>query len=768
MIVQRLAVKVRGVVQGIGFRPFVYGAATRRGLAGWVRNRTDGVHIEVQGPEQSVRDFMDALKREAPASARIEGIDSTEIPAAAETDFRILDSAAGAVVLPTLPADQATCAACLAEMESPGDRRYRYPFTNCTQCGPRYTIIEALPYDRPRTTMSRFPLCDACTAEYEDPSDRRFHAQPIACPVCGPAIELLTADGQVLANAEAALDKAIEALRSGCIVALKGLGGFQLLVDATNAAAVAQLRQRKQREEKPFAVMFPTLKAVRSVCMLSAAEERALTSPAAPILLVRRLSATSGSAVADAVAPRNPWLGVMLPYTPLHHVLLAALARPVVCTSGNLAEEPMCIDDAEARARLGRVADQFLVHDRRIVRPVDDSVARVGPSGLQLLRRARGVAPLPLPFPAADASCILAMGGQLKSTVALGRAGQAVVSQHLGDLLSPDGALLLERCVADLVEFFHARPGLLACDLHPDYVSTRLAERLATAWDVPLVRVQHHHAHVAACLAEHGLAGPVLGFAWDGAGLGSDGTLWGGEVLVVDAAGFQRVAHLRPFSLPGGEGAIRQPRRAALGVLYEIFGGGVVERLDVGFRPSELRVLLGMLRQHINTPRTTSVGRLFDAVACLAGVRDQVGFEGQAAMELEFAADGIDDDGAYPLPVGSGEPAVADWEPLIRAVLEDRSNGVAAGRISARLHNALAAFAEEVAARVGLPRVVLSGGCFQNMRLTQAVRTRLIARGFEVFMPLRYPPNDGGISLGQLWVAAHAQKGVTDVSRHTR
>lgn len=764
---RRLAVNVRGVVQGIGFRPFVYGAATQRGLAGWVRNRTDGVRIEVQGPEQSVHDFMNALNHEAPASARIEGIDTTEIPPAAETEFRILDSAAGAVVLPTLPADQATCAACLAEMKSPGDRRYRYPFTNCTQCGPRYTIIEALPYDRPRTTMRSFPFCDSCAAEYDDPSDRRFHAQPIACPVCGPAIELLTPDGEVLANAGAALDRTVEALRSGCIVALKGLGGFHLLVDATNAAAVAQLRQRKQREEKPFAVMFPTLAAARSVCMLSAAEERALASPAAPILLVRRLS-TSGSAIAAAVAPRNPWLGVMLPYTPLHHLLLAALARPVVCTSGNLAEEPICIDDSEARARLGGVADQFLVHNRHIVRPLDDSVARVGPSGLQFLRRARGVAPLPLPFPAVDASCILAVGGQLKSTVALGLAGQAVVSQHLGDLLSADGALLIERCVADLVEFFSVRPGLLACDLHPDYVSTRLAERLATAWDVPLLRVQHHHAHVAACLAEHGLSGPVLGFAWDGAGLGSDGTLWGGEALVVDAAGFQRVAHLRPFSLPGGERAIRQPRRAALGVLYETFGAGIVERLNVGFRTSELRVLLGMLRQHINTPRTTSVGRLFDAVACLAGVRDQVGFEGQAAMELEFAADGVDDDGAYPLPVGSGEPAVADWEPLIRAVLEDRGNGVAAGRISARLHNALAAFAEEVAVRVALPRVVLTGGCFQNVRLTHAVRTRLIARGFEVFMPLRYPPNDGGISLGQLWVAAQTEKGVADVSRHTR
>lgn len=512
------------------------------------------------------------------------------------------------------------------------------------------------------------------------------------------------------------------------------------------------LRQRKRRPEKPFAVMFPSLQVLRSVCEVSPEEAEVLTSPAAPILLLRRRA--SGGAegfIVESVAPGNPWLGAFLPYTPLHRLLLDAVGRPVVCTSGNLSDEPLCIGRAEALERLRDVADGFLMHDRPIVRPVDDSVARMTPEGLQVLRRARGYAPLPLPLPGAP--CLLGLGGQLKGTVALCVGEQVVVSQHLGDLGSLEGSRLLERTAEDLMKLLEARPMALACDLHPDYASTRLAERLSGQWGVPLVRVQHHHAHVAACMAEHGLTGPVLGLTWDGAGLGTDGTLWGGEALVVEGAGFRRVAHLRPFSLPGGARALREPRRAALGLLHEVDGAGAVAHLREAFTAREAEVLVTMLERGLQSPRTTSMGRLFDAVAALSDIRMRAGFEGQAAMALEYAA-GEGEAEPYPLPLRDGAPAVADWESLIRELLADRKRGVPPALMAARFHATLAVLAESIAVRVGLPRVVLSGGCFQNMRLLRDVQTRLRARGFEVFSPRQYPPNDGGLSLGQVAVAA--------------
>jgi hydrogenase maturation protein HypF len=446
----------------------------------------------------------------------------------------------------------------------------------------------------------------------------------------------------------------------------------------------------------------------------------------------------------------------MLPATPLHRLLLAAAERPLVCTSGNLSEEPICIADVEAQERLGGIAEAFLAHDRAIVRPIDDSVARVDGSGLQILRRARGFTPLSLRLPEGlaglGARCILATGAQLKSTVALAKGGQVVVSQHLGDLFNAEGVLLLERTALDLMRFLEAEPELVACDLHPDYASTRLAEKLALRLGVPIERVQHHHAHVAACMAEHGITGPVLGFAWDGAGLGTDGTLWGGEALVVEGAACRRVAHLRPFSLPGGEAAMREPLRAAVGLLYELFGWGALEHVELP--APRARGLISMLESGVSCPRTTSIGRLFDAVAALTSVRDRAGYEGQAALELELAADGVSDRKAYPLPLRDGEPAIADWEPLILALLDDRARGVSAGVMSARFHNALVDWAETVALRSGLSRVVLSGGCFQNLRLGEAVRERLSARGVDVYTPRMYPCNDGGLSLGQLFVAA--------------
>jgi hydrogenase maturation protein HypF len=788
------------VVQGVGFRPFVYHAARRHDLAGWVQNESGTVHIEVEGDRAALERFLDALRHAHPPQARVDALEVREIacqaavaegvaPAAA---FAIRSSLAEAAPLPTIPADLATCDLCLAEIGDPSQRRYRYPFTNCTNCGPRLSIIRQLPYDRPRTSMAEFALCPECRAEYLDPADRRFHAQPIACPRCGPTLQLLDARGEKIATAATALDLAAQAVLEGRVVAVKGLGGFQLLADATNADAVKLLRRRKRRPDRPFALMFPSLEEVRRHCDVSAAEARALAGHEAPILLLRRLltpdpqspppgrspgafpipdpqSPSAGrspgafqipnpqSPIPSVVAPGNPYLGVMLPYTPLHHLLMAAIGRAVVCTSGNLSEEPMAITSEDALERLGDIADLLLAHNRPIVRPVDDSVARLDAEGLQVLRRARGYAPLPIELDAAGPT-VLAVGGHLKNTVALGIASrrmQVVLSPHVGDLDSLAAVAVFRRAIDDLVEFFQVTPEVVACDLHPDYASTLHAERLAARWNAPLRRVQHHHAHVAACMAEHRLEGPVLGLAWDGTGYGCDGTIWGGEALLCQGGEFARTAHLRTFSLPGGDQAMHQPRRSALGMLYEILGDAAAEYVVADgdwFSGAELRVLLSALGRSVNCPRTSSMGRLFDAVAALCGLPRVISFEGQAAMALEFAADAQIEE-AYPLPLGEGTPAVADWEPLVRAVLADRAAGVPLGRISARFHNALAELALAVAQRAAAPQVVLSGGCFQNALLSDRIRRRLSQAGFSVYTHRRVPPGDGGIALGQVWVA---------------
>jgi hydrogenase maturation protein HypF len=805
MPLRRVAVTVRGVVQGVGFRPFVYRIAQARGIAGWVQNEADMVRIEARGEPSAVAAFLDALRSDAPPQARIDRIDVIDLAAQhdGEATFQIRSSEAGSSPQPTLPADLATCEACLAEIRNPAERRYRYPFTNCTNCGPRWSIVRQLPYDRPRTSMAAFAMCGPCQAEYDNPADRRFHAQPIACPACGPQLKLLDPAGQTLASGPAALDAAVESLRAGRIVGLKGLGGFQLLVDATDAAAVVRLRERKHRPHRPLAAMFPSLDAARRHCEISDEAARVLLSPAAPIVLLRRKGSgfrvqgsgsgcplpAAGCWLPAVLAPGNPYLGVMLPYTPLHHLLLADVARPLVCTSGNLSEEPMAIRTADALERLGPIADCLLTHDRPIVRPVDDSVVRLGPDGVQVLRRARGYAPLPVLLKQA-APTILAVGGHLKNTVALAIGGRGdptpvVLSQHVGDLDNVASVDVFRRAIDDLLGFFHASPQRVACDLHPDYASTRHAEQLAERWGVPLVRVQHHHAHVAACMAEHGLEGPVLGFSWDGTGYGSDGTIWGGEALVCDGGTFRRVAHLRTFPLPGGDRAMREPRRSALGLLFELLGDEAMDRAKSWFAPAEEKPLLAMLRRGVNSPRTSSMGRLFDAVAMLCGLSSVVSFEGQAAMALEFAADtGIDEAyvlkplalpdtarGLYnvvngvpvttaarphpnPLPEGEGIGLVADWEPLIRSILADRAAGEPIGRISARFHGALARWAVAVARSAGCQRVVLSGGCFQNALLTDLVCRRLRDAGFSVFLHRQIPPGDGGIALGQVFVAA--------------
>lgn len=794
-----VAITVRGVVQGVGFRPFVYNAARARGLAGWVRNEADVVRIEVEGGALDVAAFLDTLRNDSPPQARIDTIDVDECSPNRATGleraaavFQIRPSEGGAAPQPTLPADLATCDACLAEIRNPAERRYQYPFTNCTNCGPRWSIIRQLPYDRPRTSMAEFAMCDDCRGEYREPADRRFHAQPIACPRCGPTLQLLDSEGTPTATGTAALMAAVEALRAGRIVAVKGLGGFQLLVDATGTDAVVRLRKRKHRPDRPLAVMFPSLAAVLQCCEVSEAEARTLGSHEAPILLLRRHAdlPTGGDsagqssqppAVVAAVAPGNPYLGAMLPYTPLHHLLTAAVARPLVCTSGNVSEEPMAIHTEDALRRLAGVADLLLTHDRPIVRPVDDSVARIGPDGFQVLRRARGYAPLPIALPWA-APTILAVGGHLKNTVALslGRIvgpTPVVISQHVGDLDHVLSIEVFRQAIEDLVTFFEVAPEAVACDLHPDYASTRHAEALAARWHVPLVRVQHHQAHVAACMAEHGLEGPVLGLAWDGTGYGADGTVWGGEAMVCQGGDFHRVAHLRTFSLPGGDRAARQPRRSALGLLFEFLGEQAADTVSDWFSPSERNTLVQLLARGLHSPRTSSMGRLFDAVAALCGLSATVSFEGQAAMALEFAADPAVAD-AYPLPLvvstAAAEPprheraAVADWEPLVRAVLADCRAAVPIGMISGRFHNALAQLSVAIARHGGCKQVILSGGCFQNALLTQRVRARLLEAGFSVAMHRRVPPGDGGIALGQIFVAAKQNQGSFHVPGNSR
>jgi hydrogenase maturation protein HypF len=759
-VIERARVVVRGAVQGVGFRPFVYRLATDLGLAGWVLNSSHGVFIEIEGERAALDAFLIRLSSDHPPLASIHSLETTILDAVAHTGFEIRVSEESGTPTTLVMADIATCPECLREVGDASERRHRYPFTNCTNCGPRFTIIEALPYDRVHTSMRSFPMCDDCRREYEDPRDRRFHAQPIACPACGPQLAAWDAAGRVLAVRDDALRAVAEAIAGGAVAAIKGLGGFHLVVDAADGARVARLRQRKHREEKPFALLAPSLEAVMTFCDVSPLEARLLTSPEAPIVLLQRTAAAS-ALVADAVAPGNPRLGVMLPCTPLHHLLMREIGRPVVATSGNRSDEPICTDEREALVRLRGIADLFLVHDRPIVRHVDDSIARVLLGREQVLRRARGYAPLPVSL-AKPAPPLLAVGGHLKNSVAVSSGPCVFLSQHIGDLETAEATDAFRGVVHDLERLYGISPEAVAADLHPDYPSTRFAHRRR----LPVVQVQHHFAHVAACLAENGLDGPVLGVSWDGTGYGPDGTVWGGEFLRADRRTFERFAALRSFRLPGGDRAIREPRRSAVGLLYAMFGDSLTSRRRLApvaaFSEGELVPLMQALDRRINAPETSSAGRLFDAVAALLDLRQHSSFEGQAAMALEFAVDGRET-GSYPFrlvdvgedPVRAHAPrVVVDWQPTLTAVLEDLASGVARGVIAARFHHALAEMIVGVARRAGETRVVLTGGCFQNQYLTTRAVRRLEAAGFRVYWHQRVPPNDGGIALGQIVVAA--------------
>jgi hydrogenase maturation protein HypF len=757
----RHRIRVTGTVQGVGFRPFVYRHATRLDLRGWVQNDSAGVLIEVEGDEAAVEELRRLLVADPPPLARVAMVTASVIPVAGDAGFAIVASAGGGAPTAPVSIDTATCVACLAEVDDATDRRHRYPFTNCTDCGPRYTIVRSVPYDRPATTMAGFTMCASCQAEYDDPADRRFHAQPNACPVCGPRLRWTVTgaapvDGDAgVVEGDAALDAAIAALRAGQIVAVKGIGGYHLAVDATDDDAVAELRRRKARDDKPFAVMVADLAAARALCTLGDTAAAALTSPGRPIVIAPRVG---GARVAAAVAPGSPDLGVLLTYSPLHHLLLAGAGRPLVMTSGNLSDEPIAHDDDDALARLAPLVDGLLGHDRGIHIRCDDSVVRVlAGDRTQVLRRSRGLAPEPLPLAVAASRPILAVGAELKATVAVTLGTDVVASHHIGDLEHLAAYRSFLQAVDHLSHLAGVAPEVVAHDLHPEYLSTKFA----LDSELPTFGVQHHHAHIASCLVEHGHTGPVLGLAFDGLGLGPCGTLWGGELLVADLQGFRRVGHLRPVPLPGGDRANKEPWRMAMAWTDAALGPAAAERYGRGVddRWSAVHSLI----EHPRTATTTSVGRLFDAVAALVGLHPRLTYEAQAAIALEAAAAGVPvgDGAGYEVAVEhDGEGVVLDPGPLIARVVAEREAGTPVPVIAAGFHDGLglstARLAADLARSLGLDTVALSGGVFQNARLSQVIEETCRDAGLRVLVHHQIPPNDGGISIGQAAVAALA------------
>ncbi len=753
-----LRIHVSGVVQAVGFRPWAWGEATRLGLAGRVRNSSSGVEIAIEGAAGAVAAFLAALRAGGPPLARIDRLDVEEAAVRGFTGFSILSSLPEpGASLPVAP-DLALCADCLRELRDPADRRHAYPFLNCTQCGPRFTIVLDIPYDRPVTTMSRFPLCADCAREYADPADRRFHAQPVACPACGPRLWLEEGGAPAAAGA-VALRRARALLREGATVAVKGIGGWHLACDAASAAAVARLRERKRRVEKPLALMAADPATIARHAEVSPVALSLLESPAHPVVLLPR---RRDAAIAPGVAPRRDRLGFMLAYAPLHHLLLDP-GDVLVMTSGNLSEEPIAHEDDDARRRLSPLADALLGHDRPIHVRCDDSVVAVWRGGPYPFRRARGYAPLPVPLPF-PVPPLLAAGGELKNTFCLGREARAYPSHHIGDLSDWETLCAYEAAVAHYERLFRVAPEAFAHDLHPDYQATRYATARAGAAGRPAIAVQHHHAHIAACLADNGLVGaePVIGVAFDGTGLGDDGAIWGGEFLVADYAGYRRAARLAYVPLPGGDAAARHPWRVALGWLRQAGLPWAPELPPVAeATPDGLAALDAQLRAGLNSPPTSSLGRLFDAVASLAGICHHATYEAQAACELETAARR-----AGPAPAGVSpyaftlEDGLVDPAPVIRAVAADVAAGRPAPVVAASFHAAVADMVREVCLllrrETGLQRVALSGGVWQNLLLLELAVARLEAAGFAVLTHRAVPANDGGLALGQLAIAAWA------------
>ena len=781
----RRHIDVSGIVQGVGFRPYVYRLATAHGLKGTITNTPTGVTIEVQGSEDSVEDFLSRLSQEAPPLARITDVAVLDLSCNGDRDFRIIISQQGGAVQTLISPDVATCDDCRRELLDPADRRFRYPFINCTNCGPRFTITRNIPYDRPNTSMSVFPMCPVCQAEYDDPLNRRFHAQPNACWDCGPKLALWDKDGQVVADRDP-LAGSIDALKAGLIVAVKGLGGFHLAVDATNTTPVDLLRARKHRVEKPFAIMVPNLETAEEFCDVSPAECEALISIQRPIVLLRKKSADR---IANQVAPHNCYVGVFLPYTPVHHLLFSeGKFKALVMTSGNLREEPIAIGNHEAQSRLHGLADYFLVHNREILLRCDDSVVRISRNAvssatcrralpskassrrdrgdqadcagtIQVLRRSRGFVPVPV-FLQEEVPPMLAVGGELKNTICLTMSKHAFLSQHIGDLENLESCSFFEEAMEHLQQILEIKPEAIAYDLHPDYFSTKWALRQS---GLPLVGVQHHHAHIASCIAENHLDGSVIGFALDGTGYGTDGNIWGGEVLIANYKGFERAAHFEYVPMPGGAAAIHEPWRMAVSYLAHHFGREFLNWnlpfLD-GIAPQKIGLLFQMTERKINSPLTSSCGRLFDAIAALVGLRQTVNYEAQAAIELEMAITDSSTDDAYPFElIREKDGLIIGTRPLFAAIVRDLSERAPTPVISVRFHNGMINVLKQIACsareRTHLERVCLSGGSFNNQYLAENFREHLVAHGFEVFTHRKVPCGDGGLSLGQAMIAAH-------------
>jgi len=758
--VTRRHIEVRGIVQGVGFRPFVYRLGKKYHLSGWVQNTSGNVVIEAEGEEENLSRFLLVLSQEAPRAARIQHIATTKLTARGYREFQIHDSLSEADKYQPVSPDIATCPECLREIFTPGNRRYLYPFTNCTDCGPRFTIIEDIPYDRPLTTMRHFTMCPDCQREYDNPLDRRFHAQPNACPHCGPSLQLTDNAGTPI-NCPDVIRKAAELLGTGNIIAIKGLGGFQLTADATNHEAVVRLRDRKRRPGKPLALMMASLEEIEKHCWVSPEEGQLLLSSPAPIVLLKWRKLVSN--IAPQVAERHKYLGVMLPYTPLHHILLRYAGRPLVLTSGNLSEEPICQDNDEALRRLYGIADCFLLHNRGIYARYDDSVYLVERVVPRAIRRARGYAPSPIALPF-WAGQVLALGAEEKNTFCLTRDEYAFASQHIGDMDNEETLDHFENTIELYRRLFRFQPDIIACDQHPEYLTTKLAVEYATRWGIRTIPVQHHHAHIVSCMVENEIQDPVIGVAFDGTGYGTDGNLWGGEFLICDYRSFQRAAHLEYIPMPGGAAAIRKPYRMALGYLYTLLGQEIsLERLPAfGQIPAtELAVIRKQLERKLNTPITSSAGRLFDGVSALAGVRMEIDYEAEAAIELEMLASedaaGFD---AYPFTItGEGGIEVIKLKELVSAVVSDVLEGVPVPVISGKFHQTVAsiivATCRSVSRRSGITSVALSGGVFQNRLLFNLAISGLEKEGYRVFCHRLVPSNDGGIALGQAVIANH-------------
>lgn len=776
---QRLHLKIQGAVQGVGFRPFIYRLATELGLTGWVNNSSEGVAIEIEGERSQLTTFLNNLKSLAPPLSKIQSVVSSEHTPVGDRNFTIKPSTSGAKTALILP-DLATCPECQQDIFDSNNRRHRYPFTNCTNCGSRFSIIKTLPYDRPNTSMREFVMCDRCGAEYQNPLNRRFHAQPNACPECGPHLELWDSQGKTLGTHDEALLMTAEAIRQGKIVAVKGLGGFHLVVDAQDEVAVQRLRDRKHRPHKPLALMYPNLERVKADCQVSSLEAKLLLSPQAPIVLLTSQLTKDPLHPYALITHHSPYLGVMLPYTPLHHLLTQELDFPIVATSGNFSGEPICIDNQEALSKLKHIADLFLVHNRPIVRPVDDSIVRVIAKEAQILRRARGYAPLPITSPLSPHSpippstlqsdakpIILGVGGYLKNAIAYFKDNQIFLSQYIGDLNTVATYERFQQTIEDFQNLYEFKPTKIVCDRHPHYLSTSYARKL----DIPVASVQHHYAHILSCMVDNGLDlnEPVLGIAWDGTGYGLDGTIWGGEFLTITDTGFKRVAHLKTFPLPGGEQAVKEPKRIAIALLYQTYGNCdcLLECLNnlpcmTAFTRRELDIIRTILNKNINAPLTSSMGRLFDGVAALLGIRQQVSYEGQAAMELEAAI------GDFSIDVYNFElirpknnldsPIIIDWQPMVQEIAIEYINKKSIAEIAAKFHNTLVEIIIAVAKQIGREQIVLTGGCWQNKYLTERAIARLKQEHFIPYWHHQVSCNDSGLAVGQIAAALRMTK----------